>query len=116
MKIWSVSDVQDGECYRLLLCQNASGRRYFKLDLVRDGDVLPDENQVLATQIVPIHLLKKRDLMEIASNILLSGGEEFFVDSHGIWLTKSEAEQMRTATNYERINWATTAPPYFPDR
>ncbi|WP_236209227.1 hypothetical protein [Pseudomonas tohonis] len=117
MKIWSISDVQDTGCYRLLLCQNASGRRYFKLGSVHQNNhELPVEDQVLSTHPVSNHLLQGRDIFRIAESTLLSSGERFLVDAHGIWLTENEIEQMDKGMAYDRINWATIAPPFFPDR
>ncbi|WP_165677575.1 hypothetical protein [Metapseudomonas otitidis] len=116
MKIWSISDIQDTESYRLLLCQNPSGRRYFKIDPVYGKNKQPHEDEVLSTQTISNEILKRGDIFDIANTTPLSCGEKFFIDSHGIWLTKTEVEQMDKGISYDRINWVTTTPPFFPDR
>lgn len=117
MKIWSVSDIDDTASYQLLLCQNALGRRYFKLLRAdeQEAALMPEEH-ILLTQVVPNQLLKARDLHAISLAVSLSNGERFCVDAHGVWLTTQELNGLNAGAAYGAINWVTAAPPFFPDR
>ena len=112
--IWRVSDVIEGEQYKVELCQSANGRRLLRLKPVCDETTdAPDLTVVYVSQVVPNDLLRRGDIISISEQVLLENGRPFFMDAHGIWLSESESEQIDAGVSLSQIRWVTKVPPKF---
>jgi hypothetical protein len=113
--IWRYADVDEKKSYRLGLCQSSDGVRGYKLVEINDGETFkPRDDIYLFTEPVQTDMLKLRNLKAISNKIRLSDGQAFFVDSHGVWITESEKEQMKSGKKHSDIDWITGVPPKFP--
>jgi hypothetical protein len=109
MKIWSVSDIEEGKQYRLHLCQSAEGKRYFRL--VDAQSSLNSEEKFAETMPVDSGSLIQRNLMEISKNCTLINHERFYVDPHGMWITQNEADQLSKGVDFFDVKWDTNTAP-----
>lgn len=115
--IWNKSDVKEGVKYRLHLCQSSDRRRTLKLVVVgSDSDLKPTDDVFLVTEIVPYDLLCDRNLNAIAKQVMLTNGERFSVDAHGIWCSALEVEDYMTNVSESETRWISGAPPVMPPR
>lgn len=87
---WNRSDVDRSKGYQVALCQLASGSRYFVLH-EKGGLDLP-VGCCFLTGLVPTDLLLRRDFEAISTAVPLASGDRFYVDAHGVWLTRQEEE------------------------
>lgn len=85
--MWLRSEVDQTKEYRVALCQKPNGARNFSL--LEFGTSLP-ANAVLVTEVVPMDLLLRGNLIGISKAVKLESGTPFFVDAHGLWLTQEE--------------------------
>ncbi len=109
MKIWSVSDIEEGKEYRLLLCQSAEGKRYFQLI---DVESTAEPDSVFAkTTLIDNDLLMKRNLIEISKICTLVNNERFYVDPHGMWITQNETDQLSAGVDFFEVKWDTNTAP-----
>jgi hypothetical protein len=115
--IWRSSDVSRNSQYKLHLCQSNDGKRFFRLiEVESDADKNPQDDVFLVSQVVPNHLLEKRDVQLISESVVLSNGRSFFVDAHGVWLTETEAQEIDLGVTFEKIKWITDSVPKFASR
>ena len=108
--MWLRTDVKEGVSYQVALCQDSDGRRRY--ELVIAGGVPPDAAAFM-TRVVPTDLLLRRDFLGIAEMVLLTSGEPFFVEAHGIWLTRAEVEVIQ-AKGWRNVPWLNGLAPRFP--
>ena len=106
--IWSVSDVDERAEYRLGLCQSDFGKRHFVL--LKEG-AARDPAALFITEKVSHELLIKRNLIRISKEIRLANGDQFYVDAHGMWLTKFESDQLIRGVEPWNIEWETPSKP-----
>lgn len=103
--MWRRNEVEEGQEYQVVLCQADSGRRSYALHLAQDDLQLPAE-AVLVTQTVPMNLLLLRDVVSISETVMLTTGERFFTEAHGIWLTSSEAQALDASNgDWRAVPW-----------
>jgi hypothetical protein len=95
--------------YRLLLIQSSTGARTLVLQNKAEQRTL--EGVFAFTDEVPNELLLKRNLQVIAKAITLSNGEPFYVDAHGVWLTKDEMAAILEDNDDNEIPWLNSLPP-----
>jgi hypothetical protein len=115
--IWSVSDVKDTETYRLHLCEQADGTRFFRLVAIgSEADKHPATDVVLVSGPVPHELLRKRNVIRIAESVALESGEKFYVDAHGVWLGATEVAAMDAGLDFAQVPWLKKRVPKFPPR
>lgn len=107
--MWKLSDVDPGERYRLLLIQSNTGARSFVLQNNTEQGV--PQGMFAFTDEVPNELLLKRNLHAIAKAVTLSNGEPFYVDAHGVWLTKDEMAAILEDKDDNEIPWLNSLPP-----
>ena len=120
MGIWWRADVLDGVEYRLELCQDNDGHRFFRLLPVgaqRSADV---ESVALTEKVTRHDLLLRRDTRRLSEHTKLESGESFVVDLHGVWFLAREWEDFRECLDgrkwFEDIAWATRMPPKLPPK
>lgn len=109
--MWLRSEVDEACEYRVSLCQQRTGRRYFKLVAV-DGEE-PDES-VFVTGVVPTALLLRRDFIGISEAVKLSNGQPFGVDAHGVWFTREELNALKAGASWHSVPWLKGLPPILP--
>lgn len=107
--MWKLSDVDSGERYRLLLLQSSTGARTFVLQKNAEQRLL--QGMFAFTNEVPHELLLTRNLHAIAKAVALSNGEPFYVDAHGVWLTKAEMAAILEGKDDDEIPWLNSLPP-----
>src|SRR5687768_2803387 len=86
--MWRMADVDPGAAHQIALLQFANGARNYAL--VADGETVMPAGTVALTETVPHELLSTGNLAGIADAVPLVGGDRFFVDAHGAWLTQAE--------------------------
>lgn len=107
--MWKLSDVDSTKHYHLLLIQSNSGARSFVL---REYSESPANEGLFAfTASVPNESLLKRNLHAIAKAVALNNGEPFYVDAHGVWLTKDEMSAIVDDKDDDEIPWLNSLPP-----
>lgn len=116
MKIWSLSQLRENVDYQLELCQSAEGYRYYRLVEASAVSATSGGDAVFVTKTVPHALLTKRSLGAIAREIQLKSGDPYFVDAHGMWLTKAEWEQLVAGRPFSSVEWCTSREPIFAPR
>lgn len=105
--MWLRRDVDESKAYRVALRQEPTGRRSFHL--LPDGDEVPVDT-VMYTEVVPTDLLLRRDFHGISKAVKLASGESFWVDAHGIWFTRAEAEVFGDV-EWNEVPWLNGLPP-----
>lgn len=108
-----------GERYRLQLCQDSTGDRYFKpIDETNYKQGNLDKDTFFVTEIVDQDLLEKWHMIKISLNTKLSDGGKYVVDAHGTWLTPEEERELKEYGLGIRkdINWVTPLAPRFASR
>ncbi len=110
--MWKRSQIDRSKKYFLQLCQGADGIRHFVLTEV--GDPRRDSGCLLETEVCDNELLWQKDLRGIAQITLLTNGQKFHVDNHGMWLTTDEGQQMK-AHDYAlgKVQWQGGVMPRF---
>ncbi len=111
--MWLRAEVDESKEYRVALCQQANGKRHYKLLAI--GEPAPSES-VFVTEIVPTDLLLRRDFIGISEAVKLSNGQPFGVESHGIWLTKEECGALEADNDWSNIPWINGLPPHLPPK
>lgn len=66
---------------------------------------------VLVTDVVPLDLLLRRDVIGISEIVKLDSGSPFFVDAHGLWLT--EVEWNALDGDFASVPWLNGLQPRF---
>lgn len=112
--MWKVADVQDGKRYRLVLIQEMDGARRFFLS--EDSQQIEPSDSALITEVVPNDLLRRRDLIGVSEFVSLTGGDHFYVDPHGVWLTEREFDALSRGTPDDEVPWLNGICPLFPPR
>lgn len=112
--MWKVADVQDGKRYRLGLIQEKGGARRFFLR--EDAELIEPSDSALTTEIVANDLLRCRDLIRISESVSLTGGDRFYVDPHGVWLTEREFDALSRRISDDEVPWLNGVCPRFPPR
>ena len=118
--MWKASDVNENEEYRLHFCESIDGDRFIRLMNINSecSGKLQDDVVFISAPISKSenYALKRRNLLTLSKIVKLEDGQPFFVDAHGIWLTKLEADEMDDNVNFNKIHWATGRIPKFPTR
>lgn len=107
LNMWKRSEIEEHRAYRVALCQAPNGLRTFRL--VADGCEAPHDSP-LCTEVVPHELLQGGQLHAIARTVKLTSGESFWVDAHGVWFTRPEADALNEDDEGE-IPWLNGLPP-----
>ncbi|WP_390342932.1 hypothetical protein ACFJIS_21275 [Variovorax boronicumulans] len=107
--MWKSSDIDVTKNYQLLLVQSSTGMRSFVLH--DETEPRASEGLFAATDLVSNELLQKRNLHAIARTVALTGGEPFYVDAHGTWLTKDEMDAILEDKDDDEIPWLNSLPP-----
>lgn len=113
--MWKRSDIIEGKRYRVCLMYEGH-RRYFQLLKLDDPE--PVDNCYAMTEEVDPDLLIRRHFESMSKSVVLTTGERFYVDAHGIWLAQSEYDWMvdRNRGPIDRTDpslWVTPEPPRF---
>lgn len=106
--MWLRNEIDQTKEYRLALCQKPDGGRSFALYAA--GTQLPSM-AVLVTEIVPLDLLLRRDVIGISEGVKLNSGVPFFVDAHGLWLTEDEWNALNG--DFASVPWLNGLQPCF---
>ena len=112
--IWQISDVKDGNKYKVQLCQSKDGKRYFSLVNALDN-TQSNPDAFFSTEIVSNELLRRRDFISIAEITLLDDGSKYYVDSHGIWFLEEEVVGLNKGLGFDQIPWVTGSAPKLPN-
>lgn len=112
--MWKLTEIQSDKTYRLALVQAENGSRTFQLH--DNGEGINSSIKVLLTEVVPSELLVKRSLKNISDSVPLVGGERFYVDAHGIWLTEAEMKAITEDKEDDEIPWLNGMAPNFAPR
>lgn len=108
--MWKVSDIKNGKNYVLTLIQSDVGARKIHL---QEYDFKNENSEVIfVTEVIPQDLLIKRNIEKISELILLTNGERFYVDAHGIWLTQTEMNALESDELID-IPWVNGMSPNF---
>lgn len=91
-KIWSRAEVDTSKDYVVLLFDDGAGLREY--GLCEHQRLAEAEEHVLVTEVVPIDLVVRGDIMGISERVRLANGDPFFLDFNGVWLTKDEFEDL----------------------
>lgn len=106
--MWKRSEVDPTKRYQVALCASPTGSRSHALHPVGNG--VPPENTVFLTEVVPTGLLLRRDFNGISKAVCVTGGKQYWVDAHGMWLTM---EEMSALEEELEVPWVNGVPPRF---
>lgn len=113
---WNRFGLDATKTYVVELCQESSGRRYARYRVVENGD--PDPHVVLETESATGQQFIDWGFYTYAEHLLLTTGEHFTFDAHGIWLTYTEVKRMRDRDNPwwdgDQSFWVNGIAPLFP--
>jgi len=114
--IWWRADVLAGIEYRLELCQDSEGYRFFRL-LPVGAQRSTDVESLALTETVTRHdLLLGRDTRGLSRHTKLES-ESYFVDWNGIWFLAREWNEWFAGRKcFTDIAWATRMPPKLPPK
>ena len=110
--MWKRLQVDRTKKYFLQLCQASHGGRRFVLTEAGQTEREPD--CVFETGFCNNELLWWGNLEQISQTTLLTTGDRFHVDAHGVWLTNDEVRQMKEHHfALEKVQWCRGIQPRF---
>jgi hypothetical protein len=102
-KMWRRSDIEESKDYVLVLLQASTGERSYEIwEAATAGERSKESELCFMTQVVPIDLVLRGDVLGISEQVKLKDGDSFYLDSNGVWFTQDEFEDLSAGKSEAR--------------